>query len=54
MPDSQKPARKRLVGADDIDLFGVNLRKTFPLPDTVDFEELLQAIERLEAQQSMK
>jgi hypothetical protein len=42
------------MGQDDLGLLGVNLRKAFPLPDTKEFEELLQTIERLEAHNPSK
>ena len=29
-------------------LFGVDLRRAFPLPDNQEFDDLLRAIERLE------
>jgi hypothetical protein len=47
MPE-RKPGDRRSLGIEDFELFGVNLRKVFPLPDDERFEELLRTIEELE------
>ena len=51
MADRDMTVRWRLLGRDNLHLFGVDLREAYPLPDGKEFEDLLQALEDLEAGQ---
>lgn len=49
MTKGEKPALKRLVGRYDLNVLGVDLRESFPLPENSEFEDLLRALEEIEA-----
>jgi hypothetical protein len=54
LPKRDKPERFSLPTQDELRLFGVNLRKTYPIPQSEGFEDLLWRIERMEDWQKPK
>jgi hypothetical protein len=51
MPEQDKPKPPSLPTQDEFRLFGVNLRKFYPLPPGGGFEHLLRQIDEIEARQ---
>jgi hypothetical protein len=52
MSEPKKPASDMLPMKKESWLFGVDLRRAFPLPDNQEFDDLLRAIDQLDSDQT--